>query len=305
MFDPATADTGASAVAAGMLAPVFETALDPEMADHLDLLLAARDLWPASAARTGVLLDRTGTLAVGSESWLGGVALRLGALGMGGGHIPRSTAETLAPGLHPDVESALLSREDWRIDPLGALAALRAAAQALGVSFVRSEAPGSGLTLLATGAAPSPAPLSPIKGHILRLAAPGLTHVTLRGEGGYITPTRGGLAAGATMEAGVADPTADPAQAAPLREAAAQLLPALRDAVGTLHAGVRAASPAGLPLVGWSAEPGRLWAVGARRNGWLLAPLAAKIITACVMGDDPGPWAARLDPRRFEGKTSP
>jgi glycine oxidase len=40
-------------------------------------------------------------------------------------------------------------------------------------------------------------------------------------------------------------------------------------------------------------------AVGARRNGWLLAPLIAQVVTACVTGRDPGPYAARLDPGRF------
>src|ERR1700743_2955789 len=61
----------ASAVAAGMLAPVFEAALDAETAGHLDLMLAARDLWPALALRAGIALDRSGTAAVGSGGWVG------------------------------------------------------------------------------------------------------------------------------------------------------------------------------------------------------------------------------------------
>jgi glycine oxidase len=40
-------------------------------------------------------------------------------------------------------------------------------------------------------------------------------------------------------------------------------------------------------------------AVGARRNGWLLAPLVAQVVAACVTGRDAGPYAARLDPQRF------
>jgi hypothetical protein len=58
----------------------------------------------------------------------------------------------------------------------------------------------------------------------------------------------------------------------------------------------------------WSASPGPLaasarkltpsdWA--ARRNGWILAPLAAQIVTAYALGTDPGPLAARFDPARF------
>jgi glycine oxidase len=40
-------------------------------------------------------------------------------------------------------------------------------------------------------------------------------------------------------------------------------------------------------------------AVGARRNGWLLAPLVADLVAAYLKGDNPGPDAAPLDARRF------
>ncbi|MDP3173921.1 MAG: D-amino-acid oxidase, partial [Phenylobacterium sp.] len=53
-------------------------------------------------------------------------------------------------------------------------------------------------------------------------------------------------------------------------------------------------------LVGPAATPGVLIAAGARRNGWLLAPLVARMIAAYAMGDDPGPHAATLHPKRFK-----
>ena len=55
-----TPDLTASGIAAGMLAPAFEMALDPPAPDALDLLLASRDLWPDLAGSLGVSLDRTG-----------------------------------------------------------------------------------------------------------------------------------------------------------------------------------------------------------------------------------------------------
>ena len=67
----------------------------------------------------------------------------------------------------------------------------------------------------------------------------------------------------------------------------------------TISTGVRAATSDGLPMVGASAAPGVVLAVGARRNGWLLAPLVAQLVAACVTGRDPGPYAAALDPARF------
>ena len=87
--------------------------------------------------------------------------------------------------------------------------------------------------------------------------------------------------------------------AAPLLAAGVKLFPKLADGQFEIAAGVRAATPDGLPMAGWSANPGVVLAVGARRNGWLLAPLVAEIVVACVTGRDPGPYGARLDPARF------
>jgi glycine oxidase len=307
--DPAPPFAGASGVAGGMLAPVFEAILDAEAAPHFDLLLGARDLWPALEARSGVRVDRAGALAAGAAPWLQTLAAKMTRLGLHATEVPRRAAEALAPGLAADLQGFLLNREDWRLDPHGALLALRAAASAAGVEFRSAPvlARGEGdLLVLATGAAPGletiapeVARLSPIKGHILRARAAGVGGVTVRGEGAYVTPADAGLAVGATMEAGVADPTPDPTRAQPLLAKGASLFPALAHAPFELQAGVRAATPDGLPLVGFSQVPGVLLAAGARRNGWLLAPLVAKVAAALATGAEPGRHAARLDPARF------
>jgi len=306
--DPAPFGDNASGVAAGMLAPVFEAALDAA-APPFSLLLAARDRWPALEARAGVQVERSGALAAGSTDWLGRVAAGIARLGLHATEIPRRAATALAPGLAPDIDGVLLNREDWRLAPGEALLALRDAALAAGVTFRAETVQGRGgadILVIATGAAlglqaaaPELARLAPIKGHILRVEAPKQTFVTVRGEGGYVTPVNGVLAVGATMEAGLSDATPDPARAAPLLAAGAALFPALRQAPARLRAGVRGAVPDGLPLVGLSEAPGVLLAAGARRNGWLLAPLVAQVVAALAAGRDPGPWAAALDPRRF------
>ena len=72
--DPAPWGDSASGVAAGMLAPVFETLLESAGGHDFGLLVAARDLWPAFAARALIAIDRSGAVAVGSESWMEGVA---------------------------------------------------------------------------------------------------------------------------------------------------------------------------------------------------------------------------------------
>ncbi|HSV04825.1 MAG TPA: FAD-dependent oxidoreductase [Phenylobacterium sp.] len=299
----------ASAVAAGMLAPVFEAVLDPEVAPAFDLLIAARDLWPGLEARAGVRLDRSGAMAVGDETWLAGVQASLVRLGLHGIDLPRRTAGDLAPGLAPDARHALLVREDWRLEPRQALAALRASAEAAGVAF-RGEAVrdlgGADWLVVATGAgqaladlAPEIAMLAPIKGQILRYSEVRRAGVSVRGDGVYATPSSEGLAIGATMEPGASDSAPDRKALQPLVTRAAALFPALAGAKFAVSAGVRAATADALPLVGLSANAKVILAVGARRNGWLLAPLVAQVVAACVSGRDAGMAARRFDPARF------
>ena len=68
----------------------------------------------------------------------------------------------------------------------------------------------------------------------------------------------------------------------------------------TAAAGVRAATPDGLPMVGASTTPNVILAVGARRNGWLLAPMIADVVLGAGRGAASGasPIAERFDPKR-------
>jgi glycine oxidase len=301
----------ASSVAAGMLAPAFEAVLEPQGPRDIDLLLAARNLWPALEARAGVALDRSGALALGDDAWLSDMSAGLVRLGLRGTELGRISIEALAPKVSPALERGLLVREDWRLDPQPALAALKTACQAAGVAFRAERASGpceADVLVLATGYdkaladfAPELSRLSPIKGQILRFMDERGGQVSLRTQGGYAVPAADGLAFGATMEPGREDLQPDPQALRPLSAPLARLFPHLAEATFAWGVGVRAATPDGLPLAGFSAAPGVVLATGARRNGWLLAPLIAQIVTACVTGRDAGPFAARLDPKRFGG----
>ncbi len=288
--DPAAFGDNASGVAAGMLAPASEAALDPISANDFELLKAARDLWPALAETVGFELDRSGAAYAGER--VGPVAAKMRAMG----------AQVSVYG------HALLTTEDWRLSPRAVMAALRSAAEAAGARFETAEAtaPAEGEALvLATGAggrglAPELGLLEPIKGHILRLSGGPDIGPVLRGDGVYVCPDPTGVVVGATMERGLSDRAVDATRVAGLRAAAEALLPELEGLDATVETGVRAATPDGLPLVGFSRASGVILAVGARRNGWLLAPLVARTVAAYLAGDDPGPFAARLDPRRFD-----
>ena len=311
VFDPAPPGDNASGVAAGMLAPVFESLLDPGTRPHLDLLLAARDLWPALEARIGIQVDRAGAVALGAQDFLARADQGLRSLGLHPITLPRRALEALAPGLAEPWAEGVLTREDWRIEPALVLDALRRAAQAAGVAFQGRAATGfegAERLVVATGAARDLAVIAgklsslvPIKGQIVRAKTGFAPALVLRTDTAYLAPAAGGVTVGATMQAGLDDRTIDPAVVAELRRAAEALIPSLGQAEFTASAGVRAATADGLPLVGRGRHPGVLLAVGARRNGWLLAPLTARLITACVTEGEAGPYAARLDPARFDG----
>ena len=306
-------DQTASGVAAGMLSPAFETLLDPPETDALDLFLAARDLWPAFSEEIGVDLDRSGTAAAGDGAWVDRLAAGLSARGLAFGRASRNDLEAWVPGLRPDAVAGLVTPEDWRIEPRLALSAMVRRLAAQGVTPEARQATagdlaGQGPVVLATGPsrdlvalAPELGRLSPVKGQILwRGDRPGPARV-IRTEGAYLLGSGGGLLAGATMEAGRADASADPQAQAGLRRAIGALVDVPAEGWET-RVGVRAATPDGLPLAGASSRPGVFLAAGARRNGWLLAPLVAKIVTAAVTGEDGGPWAERLRPGRAVSK---
>ena len=304
LHDPALGRPNASAVAAGMLAPLSEALTDPSAAPHLELLLAAQTHWPDFAAAFGAPLDQSGAILLGDADRLE----VLGAAAKGLGFtLPPAAAEPSALGLGEGAGGLRVSG-DWRVEA-GDLDRLAQAAQGLGVRLTTAAPRPGGYDLLvvATGAsrrfqdlAPELAELTPIKGHILRYRSLIYQGPVLRGPGAYAAPSRDGLLIGATMEVGTGREGVDPKVAADLAARAEAVFPGLIGRDWTAAAGVRAATSDGLPLVGPSSNPGVILACGARRNGWLLAPLVGEIVAAHALGHDPGPWAAHLDPRRVK-----
>jgi len=319
LADPSVNGHNASGVAAGMLAPALEYALDPEAGLPFALLRAARELWVP-------LAERLGRESLGLQAD-GGLWLDLP------GQTPRATAITqtltaegagLAPPPSPTwsaaAEAALFTPEDWRLAPNLALQALRralteaggrvahAAVEDFAAGFARlsdGERLEADRLVVATGAqgralAPELAGLIPIRGQILKYPdlrpAPGAP--SIRCAEGYATGGVDGLCVGATMEVGRTDLAPDPAVTARLHALAARLYPQTATMTPQAQVGVRAATPDGPPLIGPSSVSGVLLAAGARRNGWLLAPFAAQVIAAHLSGADPGPYAALFGPVR-------
>jgi glycine oxidase len=327
LADPAALGDNASGVAAGMLAPAFEAALDAASAGHFPLLADARDLWPAFAARLEALggaIDRSGALWVGEdEASNAAMLIRLQARGARSAALTSAQAQALSPGLAAPA-GAILAADDWRLEAGRMLLAMDRAFRDLGgerlQTALRRIEPGAAIleggakvavdhVVIATGMSPhglaEPPPelsrLEPIKGQIARIEAAGPRGgPVVRAPGVYVVPGEQGCLIGATMEAGRPDRAVEPETLDRLRGLAAPLFPALEGAPVAGAAGVRASTPDALPLVGPSSRSGVTLALGARRNGWLLAPLLAEIVRAQLAGASPPVWAAGLDPlRRF------
>ena len=325
LADPAPLGANASGVAAGMLAPAFESLFD-EGAGGFDLLVAARDAWPALADAVGAPLVREGAVAVGDRAQVEAWGARLANLGARQVILSPAEGSRLAPRLRAGLW-AVFSPEDWRLDPRAGLKALREAAKAGGACFVQDRVTGfdgeaahlagappirADLLVIATGAAqglattaPELAALRPVKGQLLRADEPKAGGPVVRAPGVYLCPTDQGLVLGASMEEGRADTALDANVLQALVTRAEAIAPGVGGLGWRAEAGVRAATPDGLPLVGFCRAPGVVLAVGARRNGWLLAPLIATVVLNLVEGRSPGPWAARFDPARLGAATSP
>ncbi len=304
LADPAPLGDNASGIAAGMLAPAFEAIFDDVSATHLALMRRARDLWPELAGSIGLELDRTGAMAVGGADDLAAWAERGLGLGVDLTALSPDVVGRRAPWLAKG-HGGLWTQEDWRLDVNLTLLALRVAGDSAGVRAITSAVTGfSGgrarfadgrelaidAVVVATGAsgssglAPELATLTPIKGHILCAKDHPLSGPVVRLKGGYICPSPGGALVGSSMEVGRADREIDAGVIDRLVGLAMPYAPWLDGAKLLARAGVRAATGGGLPLVGQSNAPGVWLAVGARRNGWLLAPLIAQTLAAGLTG---------------------
>lgn len=289
LIDGAPLAANASGIAAGMIAPALEAALDPVSAGQFALLAEARDLWPSFVEGLGPTgLSHCGALLEGPQAFREAVWTTLRAQG----------ART------EDIAGRLFTPEDWRIEPRLALAAMRqdlldrggrvitgeVVEAGRGVRLASGEAIAADRVVLACGfggnaLAPELAALTPIKGQLLRFPeAEPRDGPILRSPSGYLAPGLAGPVVGATMEEGRSDLTVDPEASERLMAQAVRLSPGLAAVRAQPFTGIRAATPDGLPLIGQSSVDGVWLAAGARRNGWLLAPLAAEIIAAQIAG---------------------
>ena len=244
---------------------------------------------------------------------------------------------TREPSLSPRVRGGVLAEGDHQVDSRLTVQALLAAVERSGVTLVRepvtalsvtghavtgvhttSGLHACGTVVVAAGswsadiAGISPAvvpPVRPVKGQILRLrfdpaAAPlrGTIRGLAAGRSVYLVPrAHGELVVGATVEEVGFDTTVTARAVHDLLQAAIDLVPA----VGELElveatARVRPGTPDNAPLLGPTGLDGLVLATGHHRNGVLLAPVTAEVITSVVTTGTVPPVADRFDPGRFQ-----
>ena len=149
-------------------------------------------------------------------------------------------------------------------------------------------------------------PVRPLKGQTLRLRdpmGPGMLRRVVRYHGGYLVPRDDGrYVLGATMEERGHDVTATAGGIYELLRDAHELVPGISELViEEIAVGLRPGTPDNVPAIGRGALAGLVWAVGHHRNGILLAPLTAELVTAAVLGDQaPDDLARACEPGRLE-----
>jgi glycine oxidase len=242
------------------------------------------------------------------------------------------------PMLAPGVRGGLLAPEDGSIDPRRLTAALLTAAEKAGARFVRRRATGvavendaaAGVRLddgtvvradrvllaagpwsgdlagLPPGAVP---PVRPVKGQVMRLRTrvPFLARATrglVKGSSVYLVPRADGeIVLGATQEELGFDTRVTAGGLWELLRDARELLPGITELeFAEVSAGLRPGSPDNAPVMGPSALPGLFVGTGHFRNGILLTPVSADILSAMLL-DAPVPGvAAPFSPDRFSAE---
>ena len=337
LADPAPGN-GASHVAAGMLAPVGEARFGESGLLELSLESWRRyprftsELEAVSGQPSGY--RECGTLLVARDaddhaSLAREYRFRI-ALGL---HVERLTSRqclALEPGLAPSIRGGILAAGDHQVNPRMLIAALLAACARAGVEVVRSRA-----SLLLTGGRAAGAmtddgrelaaaavviaagcwaplvsglpgdavpPVRPVKGQILRLrgsASP--AQRVIRGLDAYVVPRDDGtVVIGSTVEERGYDTTVTAGGVYGLLRDARELLPDVAELeLVEAAAGLRPGTPDNAPLIGATSVPGMLMAAGHYRNGVLLAPITAEIVTAALAGRTLPPGAEAFAPGRF------
>lgn len=336
LCDPAPA-SGASRVAAGMLAPISEATPGEEATFALGVESLRR--WPAFAAEleaegAPIGLRDAGTLIVARDRDDTAAIDRLGerhaAWGLEITRLSSRDARALEPGLAPRTRGGLRVDADLSVDNRALLDALHTVLIARGVEIRteritavmakddvvrgvttdRSTITADAVVVAAgwasgaiDGVVDGGLGLRPVKGQLLITASPtGTAPVsrTIRGLDVYCVPRGDGrLVVGATVEERGADTTVTAGAVHELLREAIALVPDVAEmTLLETTAGLRPAAADNAPLLGTLGPHGLVVATGHWRNGVLLAPLTAQVVADLVTSGRTDIDLSAVDPTR-------
>jgi glycine oxidase len=145
-------------------------------------------------------------------------------------------------------------------------------------------------------------PVRPVKGQLLAVVGgPSLKHA-VRAKEVYLVPrTEGRLVIGSTLEEAGYDKQIDVNTIQRLFHAALEVCPALTEArIHEAWAGLRPATPDELLILGETHLNGYFVSTGHFRDGILLAPITAEVMTDVIMGKPPAYDLGSFSPARFD-----
>lgn len=153
--------------------------------------------------------------------------------------------------------------------------------------------------------APVAFPTRPVKGQMLCLVMPSRTllqHVVRTPKVYLIPRSDGRLLVGATVEEAGFDKRTVPSTIQRQHQIALETMPKLRDAkILEDWAGLRPGTPDALPILGETSIRGYYAATGHFRDGILLAPITAQVMTAVINGQPLEYDLTPFSPTRFHG----
>lgn len=231
------------------------------------------------------------------------------------------------PALDPGVRAALYFSAAQNVDNVRLCAALAKAAQQAGAQIypgqpvqgveqaggrvtgvrLRGETRSCGSVIVAAGSWSGfldgpPLPVEPVKGQALTVDSPLVLGEVLQCDDTYIVPRRdGGLMIGASVEHAGFDQRVTVGAVSALLARAAQGVPTLTDAsIRHMWAGLRPRAADDLPVLGpVSRCAGLHMATGHFRNGILLAPITAHLMTEWLGGEAPDMDVTLFSPDRW------
>ncbi|GAA4907653.1 glycine oxidase [Stackebrandtia albiflava] len=305
-----------STVAAGLLAPATEAEYGATALSRLSHDSAA--LWPGFADELGgdVGYRRCGTLTVGVDAADVAELDRAHAYrrqcGWPGTRLDTRGCLALEPALSHRVQGGVFAPDDHQVDPRRVMAALGEATAAAGV--VRREErvtdPAglpAGRVVVAAGTWSgrlTGLPVRPIQGQVIRLRGTGNPPVAIRalnrGRAVYVVSRADGeVVVGASSRETGFTPVAAAADTATLLRDAVEVLPELGEYhVAEVNVGLRPGTPDNAPLLG-ALDDRLVAATGHYRNGVLLAPVTAALISRLILTGRTPEDVAPFDPARF------